>query len=343
MNSHEIVITFETQNEAKTIIKNYETEVKSDSDSLEIIAPKLFKTAVVAQSKEFHIDLIKRNTNDIVIYCYGTKYPTLSLYDVFKGLKNSSVRCIKLKTFYDDGGKEAQYIVNGENCSMQKYNGAYKKLKIEDSALKKAKKTKKVKPKQAIKKESEKNNGSNEKQIKLLESLDYGKDKACKTAIVRMLIRGKSKRNGVRDVFEKALSIAPMDSLSKFSDSFEGLVGSESLIVSWCKYKKSEDGPWINGPENLIFGIKFVEEQNNYLYLGFDLESIEIHDGRPIDKDLRSLILILDSIDGVNRTWIKYRPGQNTIVERYIYYPNGSRAPHVVLNDLTEDNLWPIN
>lgn len=142
-------------------------------------------------------------------------------------------------------------------------------------------------------------------------------------------------------MFEKIIGLAPKRRVDKFSLDFDLMVDSETQEVRWCKLRLEDGDRWFLGPENLICGLVFVLEQDNFLYLGFDLQGLNLHGERPVERDLLHLILIFNSIDGVNKAWIKFRSGKKTIKERYIYYPDAGRGPQVYLRNLTEDSEWP--
>ena len=66
-----------------------------------------------------------------------------------------------------------------------------------------------------------------------------------------------------------------------------------------------------------------------------------VGEGSYIDEDLENLIFVLSNIDGVKKTWIKFRPGAKTIKELYIYHPGMGDEPMVLKRPLSEDTEWP--
>lgn len=341
MNAYEINILFKTDEDAELILKCYESLLESTDNSLENVIPKLFNAPQFSKTKNFNIDSFKRKTNEILIYCYGTKFPSIEICDLFSGLKIDKEYGIKLKSCYDgDGGNEYYCIVNGAACSIQKYTAFYRKNKTPDTAVKKKKALKKKQPTDKEKKVASHQANSKNDEKELLESLNYGRHRSCQTALIRMSVRSKAKRETIRELFEQHTRTKSNDSLRNFSSAFNSLVNSVDYDVRWCEIKGKRRDVWLKAPEKLICALKFVVELKNYLYLGFDLENLNLHEDRNIDTDLRHLVLIFDSIDGVNKTWIKYRPGKNTIKERYVYSSEPGSQPHVVVNNLTEDSQW---
>jgi len=347
MNSYEINILFKAEEDADLILKRYESQLESGGGSLESVLPKLFKTNQVHQSENFNIDAFKKNTNEILIECYGTKFPSIKLHNLFTELQIDSEHGIKLKSFFDGDGKAEFYcIVNGSKCSRQKYSAFSRKFKIKDPS---AKKKKVKKPTTSPKKRIPKDKSPSEKQLNLVKSFDYGKSGKANTAIIRLLIRKKANRKIVRELFEKYINIRSNNEFIEFSNSFDNLVSSETSTIRWCKYTKHESDESFKGPEKIINDLAFVVEQDNYIYLGFNIENLGLKKGRSIDNAFEHLTIIIDALDGVNKTWIKCRLGNKWInhllgegfaSEYFIYFPEGG-SPQLLDRDLTEDYLWP--
>jgi hypothetical protein len=174
----------------------------------------------------------------------------------------------------------------------------------------------------------------------LAPTFNYGKEKENKTALIRFQVKAKRKREAIKIFFNEFIDIARED-LEKFQDSFIGLVKSKAHDIKWCGFKWKESKNWYEGPKALIYGLKFVTDQDDYIYLGFDLEGLDLHEGRSRDEDLENLIFVLSNIDGVKKTWIKFRPGAKTIKELYIYHPGMGDEPMVLRRPLSEDTEWP--
>lgn len=170
---------------------------------------------------------------------------------------------------------------------------------------------------------------------------DYGKERNNKTAIIRLQIKGKGKRRKIADQFNSAFELKSESDLSNFSADFKQLTKSRWYDTKWCGFKWKDKKTWAEGPDNLIYGLKFIIEEDVFIYLGFDLEGLDLHGDRSRDSDLFHLTLLLSSLDGVSKTWIKFRPGANTIKELYIYHPGMGDEPTVLRRSLTDDTEWP--
>ncbi len=341
MNGYEINILFNAEQDAKDILRNYESQIGPEEDYLETVLSKLFKLDFDIENREYNIDSLKHETNEIQIYCYGSKYPKVVISDLFNKLKFSEVLGIRARTKFDDGGKENSCFINSQECSVQKYNAFYRKNKVEAPSKKKKKVVKKIKRDKTEQKTVPKVNKNKDKQDELLKLLDYGKQRACKTAIIRVLIRGKVKRQLVRNIFEKHIKLNSVSKKKGISKVLNIFSKSKNTQEFWPEYDEEHEKLNFKAPEELMGGLIFVVEQDNYLYFGFDIEYSSIPSGGGLDKYLKNLVLSFDAIEGVNKTWIKFRPGSNTIKERYIYYPDAGRNPQTVVINLTEDFQWP--
>ena len=341
MNSYELKILYDTAKSAERICRNYESQIGSKDDYLETVLSKLFNIDLVVETREYNIDSLKCNTNEVQIYCYGSKFPNVVIAELLRRAKFSELLGVQAKTIFDDGAKENYCSINNQECSVQKFGAFYRKNKIIDPADKKKKGTKKVKPVVAKSTNNQKLDFKKDKKNELLQKLDYGKKRSYKTSIVRMLSRGKIKREIVRTLFEKYLSLERAPDKKGIYRILNILSKSESMREVWPDYDKEHAQLNFEAPDELMPGLIFVVEQDNYLYLGFDIEQLSVPTGNALDKYLKGLVLCFDAIEGVNKTWIKVRPGSNTIKERYIYYPDAGRPPQAVTIDLTEDYQWP--
>ena len=331
MRSYIINLLFQSEDRAKKVLQSYESNIAKHKDYLEPALSMVFGFIAHEGEPEISIGSVKRTTNELEIGCYGSKNPNFELGDSLNNLVIDDLHAIKLELIYDDGGRKRYHFVNGEKCTKSKFDSFYAEKKVKDPTIKsrEAKKPSPAKPKQQP------------KIHKPTDSLvfDYGKDRNCETALVRLQIRRKQQRANIRGLFESTL-IAD-DKLSAFSKGFDQLVVSETHEIRWCKLRPLNSERWLDSSKNLISSMIFVVEQDNYLYLGFDLKDIDLNEECPIDQNLKRLILIFNSIDGVNKVWIKCRPGKNTITERYLYYPDADREPDVSRRELTNDNEWP--
>lgn len=354
MNGYEINILLESENDSCAVLAKSESSACGDSQYLEEIIPKLFKTSFSRQTRYFALDSLSRNTNEIVLSCYGTKYPEYEIGEIFSNIKISGKHAIKIKTHYDgDGPAENYCIVNSEKCSIQKYNAFYRNNKIGYKAKKSPTKLqkKKVKPEKT---EAEKIKialiKENQQFIEKEFNAQIGEDN--KMAIIRLLVRSKSKRELVKQIFNPCLAEGDIN-YEQFCNLFNASLSSEEYEVSWC-YLKSisvKNHTWSEGPEDIIRHLNIIFEQGNYIYLGFKLESLpdekfdpekyRVEMGVPQFTDLESLAVVLSAIEGVSKASIKYRPKGKSGKEYYVYYPDSGREPSQAVGSTTKDYEWP--
>lgn len=171
--------------------------------------------------------------------------------------------------------------------------------------------------------------------------MDYGKSRANETALIRLQIRAKAKRLDLRKLFEEYINLKGDNAFTQFSEAFEALIISSNLIVTWSQIKSKTSDRCVKTPENLIYGLRFVVEQDSFLYLGFDLKGLDLHANRIMDRDLINLMRVISSLNGVNKTWMKYRPGKQTTRERYLFCSGSDREATIEVQGLTEDSEWP--
>jgi hypothetical protein len=331
MRSYIINILFQSEDRAKLALESYESNIAQHKDYLESALSITFGFIAHEGKPEISIGSINRMTNELEIGSYGSKYPSFELGDSLKNLVIDGLHAIKLETIHDDGGKKRYHFVNGRKCTKSKFDSFYDDVKVKDSTTESLDTKKPIASKRKSQRKIQK--------PKATLVFDYGKERDCETAIIRVQIRRKLQRTKIRGLLENTL--ASDDRVSHFSKGFDPLVASETYEIRWCKLRAENSERWLASSENLISGLIFVLEQDSYLYLGFDLEGIDLNEECPIDQNLRRLILIFNSIDGVNKVWIKCRPGKKTITERYLYYPDAGRGPEVSRRDLTNDNEWP--
>lgn len=357
MNGYEINIVLETENDARSVITKYESHKSVNGEYLEEIIPKLFDTSFSSSTKCFSLDSISRSANEIVLSCYGSKYPNVEIGELFLSVDISGQYAIKVKINYDgDGSAENFCIVNSEQCSLQKYLAFYRKNKIgyvSKSSKKKlpAKKSKPEKSESQIEKEAL----LKEKQDTLARALTDGTRNNEKTAIIRLLVRSKKKRELINNIFSPCLAEGNAIDYQQFCNRFDSSVNSEEYEVSWC-YLKSitiKHHTWGQGPKDIIKYLSVIFEQGNYIYLGFRLDGIKDEEFDPskyrVDlgvrqmTDLESLAVALSSIDGVSKASVKYRPTGKLGREYYVFYPDSGRSPHQVLGSVTEEYEWPMS
>ncbi len=170
---------------------------------------------------------------------------------------------------------------------------------------------------------------------------DYGKVMNNKTAIIRLQIKAKGKRANAFELFDSYLRSKSDAKHDDFCRSFDLMSSAELHDVKWCAFKWKEKEHWYQGPRNLIRGLLFVEEKDKFLYLGFDLAGLDVHEERSREQDIEHLTFVMNSVQGVSKVWIKFRPEENTTNELYIFHPGMGDEPMVLIRSLTRDSQWP--
>ncbi len=339
MNSYEVIILFKAEEDADKILTSYESNLSLGDDCLEKVLPKLFQMKNKFQSENFNIEVFKKNTNEILISAYGTKYPSFEIQNLFTDLIIESEYGIKLKCVFDgDGKNEFHYIVNGSNCSGQKFSAFYRKFKVKDPVAERKKSLKK-KVKAPKKKVVLIDPLTIQNQQDLINKMDYGKDKNYRTAIIRLLIKESEDRDKIYQVFKHYKNIKTGEELNQFSNSFNKILSPKSKVVYWKQKDSQNEDIELIAPDNFMLGHKFLFTDDEYIYLGFDTELLTIHSTEEIHVALRNLVNIFGSIKVVKKCWIKYRSGKNTNKEWIIRHPvfGGSIAS---LRKITEDYKW---
>lgn len=167
--------------------------------------------------------------------------------------------------------------------------------------------------------------------------INYGKSRSNNTVLVRLHVKGKSKRNKIFDLFAQAKSIVTPQGHSKFVEGFNELVKSDTHDIIWCKFKWKEDESWNEVISNdIIYGLVDVVEEGQYLYLAFDLDKLE---GELQLDDF--IYFVLFNLGGVKKIWIKYRPSDEGQEGLYLYHPGMGDESFFCERDLPDDNQWP--
>ena len=292
MNSYIVNILFQSENSARTALEAYKSQVENHKNYLEIALSLVFRLDACNRVPEISIGSIEKKTNELEIGCIGSKHPSFDLGVTLRDLAIDGPHAIRLETIHDDGSRKKLHLVNGRKCTRSKFDSFYNEIKIKDSGSSTHTKKKLAAPKSKPQEKSHDPKGT--------PSFNYNKHRESETAIIRLQVRRKLQRAKIRDMFEKIIGLAPKRRVDKFSLDFDLMVDSETQEVRWCKLRLEDGDRWFLGPENLICGLVFVLEQDNFLYLGFDLQGLNLHGERPVERDLLHLILIFNSIDGVN-------------------------------------------
>lgn len=357
MNSYELNILLESEGDAISLMEEYESIGKDSGRYLEEVIPKLFKSSFKSETQHFCIDYIERNTNEIIIGCYGSKYPSFEVIELFTSLTINVLYGIKIKVDYDgDGTNDVFCIVNSDKCSPQKYNAYYRKNKIGYEPKGKKNPLKKVHKKEKTDQEKLKETIKEEQNSILEKELCIDIKEEDKSAIIRLLIRGKKKREIIKNIFLPCLPKGNEINYEQFCKEFNSVVSHEDYELSWCFLKRigKHYYDWAKGPEDLIKYLTTVFEQGNYIYLGFNLKNIpdakfdpnkyRVNFGVAQFTDLESLAFIMAAIEGVNKANIKYRPTGMQGKEHYSFYPDSGREePRYIFGTVTKDYEWPTD
>lgn len=185
-------------------------------------------------------------------------------------------------------------------------------------------------------------------------------------AICRFYCSNDKKRTLIKDIFLTLLESNVdnnVDNIEGFTDMANPVFNSkESYDVGWCHwgytktiengYPKEEDGKVIihRGFKDIVNKVEFVSEQNDYLYVGFDIADMNLGKLDLVNLDyegetklgnmLANTTKVLGSLDGVKQFMIKYRftkhPEANEI--------NISEPFKCIdYQDLTDDDFWEMN
>ena len=174
-------------------------------------------------------------------------------------------------------------------------------------------------------------------------AFDYGKNREDKTALVRLDVKAKGKRKAIIEIFTTALKLKVEDRLEQFTKDFNALIGtSEHVDMKWCGYKWKDAKFYHVGPDKLINGIKFVVEEDKYVYLGFDLEDIPLSGPKiSVDTALENLVSVFTCLPGADRAKIKFRIENDSKTEIFVSDPPPwGDDPFAQHQDLSSDHEW---
>jgi len=170
----------------------------------------------------------------------------------------------------------------------------------------------------------------------------YGKNYYDETAIIRIKIKDKLNRAKVVEVFSEAIGLKTKDEKNKFQNKFISLFDHEHKI-KWCSLYDKYDNYWLNGPQKLLEGLRFVFEEDGCVYFGFDVaESIGAKKGIQYLESVENLIIIFGLIKGVSKLWLKARINEDSTTEMYSIDPvAGYNHPLITEVPITTDSEWP--
>ena len=157
--------------------------------------------------------------------------------------------------------------------------------------------------------------------------LDYGKSYSNKTAVIRFLVPDIERRDSLYKFWNRFSNFDKNLPLSTATEEFSKItIKSKKIQVEWCRYKYHHDKSWSVGPENIIYCVKSVVKNEEFVYVCFDLDGLDILDLCDTDffrfeKYFANLQDILIRISGVKKIWLKIRPETNTKIEYTYFYP----------------------
>ncbi|MFY8351136.1 hypothetical protein AAEU29_11425 [Pseudoalteromonas sp. SSM20] len=169
---------------------------------------------------------------------------------------------------------------------------------------------------------------------KLNTVINYGKTTKKNTLLIRLHIKAKGKRKKLFELFSLALNHLKNNN---FKQTFNSFVKSESHDIEWCRFKWKEDETWNEVcSEELSIAITDALENDEYLLIAFNLDQIPTDSNIVIDD---FIWFIFNSLDGVRKVWVKYRPKDD--IEQYLYFPGMGDESFFVGKEIKNDNDWP--
>jgi hypothetical protein len=176
-------------------------------------------------------------------------------------------------------------------------------------------------------------------------TLDYGKKYSNKTVLIRLLIPDLKRRNSIHNFWNNFCRIDNDFTLNNVNEEFsKEVTKSKKLEVEWCRYR-FKNNSWNFGPENLIYCLKSVITHEQFIYVCFDIDDLDVtnsfeEDFYKFEKQFRNIQEILLQMRGVNKIWLKIRPETNTKTEYTYFYPMPGSDPGLVDTPLKNDNEW---
>lgn len=169
---------------------------------------------------------------------------------------------------------------------------------------------------------------------------DYGKEREDQTALIRLDINAKSKREKIKELFKLLLNNSE-ESYANFCSSFEAMVNSKTHDVKWFAAKWKEHEEWYESDLSgeFIKNVKFVFDGENEVYVGIDIADINLATDDWLEK-VDGIAALIHWLDGVKKVWIKIRPGR---MEREIFtcYPNPwGQEFYAQRRKITAENEW---
>jgi hypothetical protein len=172
-------------------------------------------------------------------------------------------------------------------------------------------------------------------------SINYGKDTKENTILIRLHVKVKSKRKKLFDLFTHAMKFCEEFSYEMFVSDFNALIKYDPDEIVWGKLGSEEGDDWVYEEvwsDELIYGLSDVVEDDEYIYLAFNIDRITDDKYYRLD-DYVWLIFIY--LDGVKKVWVKYRTKLKKYPDRYLYYPGMGDESFFVDKEIQDDSDWP--
>ena len=137
--------------------------------------------------------------------------------------------------------------------------------------------------------------------------INYGKDTKENTILIRLHVIAKTKRTKIVDLFTRAMDFSDEFTYETFVDSFNTLIKYDPHEIVWGKLGSEEEEGWVYEEvwsDELIYGLSDVVEDDEYIYLAFNIDRITDDKYYRLDD---YIWLVFIYLDGVKKVWVKYR------------------------------------
>jgi hypothetical protein len=171
------------------------------------------------------------------------------------------------------------------------------------------------------------------------ENINYDKDGNENTLLIRLHIKAQSKRKKLFDLFQKALNLKSPQDHDRFVEGFNRLTKSNTHEIVWCKFRSMGRERWYEvASEDLLAGLVDVVDNDEYLYLAFDLSKLKTGSKFKLNE---FVYFVFFGLDGVKKVWVKYRPQGYAQGEMYLYHPGMGDESYFIDSDTRDDVSWP--
>lgn len=176
-------------------------------------------------------------------------------------------------------------------------------------------------------------------------NLDYGKEYSNKTVLIRLLIPDLNRRKSIYDFWDKFFKLENNFKLSDVNEEFsKELVKSKKHEAEWCRFAGTQN-KWYSGPEDLIYFLKSVVVNEEYIFICFDVDGLDVitsfdENFSKFEEQFSNIQEVLLQMRGVKKVWIKIRPETNTKTEYTGFHPAPDSDPFLVDTPLKNDHEW---